>query len=300
MPRVPAPAFVRLSLLLVVSGLAALWALPVRAEGVPAAGVPVAQVFRVEGTATVRVVGAARAVPLLRGAVLHAEDRIEVKRGAEVGLYYRQGGRQLLRAGSRSLSGTVAALAPSLTPYRGSSVSFGATRDGETGIVAGAATTESRPMETLILSSAPQVTVTWRGEASDAAGAERIVLRVLFRDSVVAAASVVEPAPGASLSLVVPALRSGDDYRFEVMVFPDNVGAAPCLHAIPVYILAPSRRGAAADQFLTDFFYRRDMLAVLSDRGGARMILDQELSLSEPGPPSLAISITPSRPAGPR
>jgi hypothetical protein len=219
-----------------------------------AAGAPVAQVYLANGKAGLRAEGTAADRPLARGAVLSANDRITVEPGAEIGIYYRDGGRKIVRGGERGVSGSVASFAPAVEPYRGQAVSFGATRGGESDEVA-ADTFGCWPDEIPVVASMPLFTIALGGAPGDTAVIASATMRVLCGDSVVAVASIDFPAPGRALRLAVPVATSGEEYTLQVVLSPTAVDAEAFTHTARFYVAAPSASSGGLDDLLTPFFY---------------------------------------------
>lgn len=227
-----------------------------------AAGLPVAQVYLVSGGATIQAEGATASVPLKRGAVLSNDDKLALEPGAEIGIYYRNGGRRVVSAKERAVSGNVAAFAPELAPYRGQAVFFGATRGGPPVDEAGGFLCS--PHEVPVLGAMPVLTL-GIGEAEGAGPfLAAASIRVLRGDSIIASAMIETPTPHRTLRLEVPEASSGEEYTVQVVLTPADKTGEIFTHAARFYIATPAEPATEElrEDFLTPFFQCRGRLDV--------------------------------------
>jgi hypothetical protein len=270
-----------------------------------AAGAPVAQVYLANGKAGLRAEGAASERPLARGTVLGANDRIVLDPGAEIGIYYRDGGRKIVRGGTRGVSGSVASFAPAVEPYRGQAVSFGATRGGE-GTESGEAsdTFGCWPDEIPVVASMPLITLSLGGTPRDTPVIAQATLRVLCGETSIAIASIEFPAPGKTLRLEIPGATMGEEYTLQVMLAP--VAGEPFTHTARFYVAAPMTEpgahpsahsdvgssGGALDDLLTPFFYCHGKVDVSFGATVRTMRFERELG-DFAGVPQFSTVVTP-------
>ncbi|MEK8023347.1 MAG: hypothetical protein AAB229_06000 [Candidatus Hydrogenedentota bacterium] len=234
----------RLRIVILVVFLLAGWA-----EEIRAAGSPVAQVYLASGKAWVRSEGASADRPLARGAVLSAGDRIVLEAGAEVGIYYREGGRKVLRGGADGISGSVAALAPAIEPYRGQSVSFGATR-GSAGVEAD--TFRCSPDEVPVFAAMPAFAFSMGAGAGETPVIASATIRVLRGESTIATASVEFPSPGRPLRLEIPDAPAGEEYTLRFILVPVASDGVLFTHSARFYVAAP---GASIEDLVTPYYF---------------------------------------------
>lgn len=199
--------------------------------------IPVAQVYSVEGKAEYQPNGEVRAVPLARGTILAANDKIRIDSGATVGLYYRREGRQILRAENRTLSGNVGAFAPEVEPYRGDAVVFGATRgerDRDTEpwqcMPGGTPVFEAMPIFTWVIAKhSPPLPLL------------RTTIRLFQGDSKLGSTSIDSPLPGQTLVFHPPDNLEGDMYRLQTILEPADTTQDSFIQIVEFYVATPMK-----------------------------------------------------------
>lgn len=252
------------------------------------AELPAGQAYVTSGNATVRSRETNAERPVIRGSILFDEDVLRVPARAEVGIYFRRGGRRVVQGGDTGITGTVASFLPSVRPYRGEAVQFGATRSRED-----ASATDMifcMPEEPPIFSMPPAFSLNIAPETPDSRIFSSLYLRVLLDESVVAAASLHAPRSGQFLRLDAPGLSEGSTYILEVVAFPGDATGETLVQRLSFYV-AVSVSGETGDLFST-LLFRGGTLPVRPGRDWSSVRFEQELAQTS-GQPVISTTLSP-------
>lgn len=270
----------------------------VAAEPAPVA---VGQVFQLDGRAWIRPTAGGRERPATRGAVLYASDHLRVAPGAELGIYYRQGGRRIVSGGRAGISGAATAFVPALQPYRSSSVTFGATRAPQADLAAAIGGQDTpagagytcTPEEPPIFLSPPSFTLGLALDAPETPIVAALGIRIRDGETVVAEASLSSPRPGQRLRLASPSDRTGRPLSVEIYAVPFAMGHAPFVHDAPYYVLAPATADTAARDLATGYLFGHGTLAAPPGSRGSGLHMQRELEGGESATPTVVTELTP-------
>lgn len=272
--------------------------MPMIASADPAP-VAVGQVFHLDGRAWIRASEGEPERLAARGAILRGNDHLRVAAGAELGIYYRQGGRRIVHGGRSGVSGPVSTFSPTLQPYRGAAVTFGATRapqadgDATTSREDTGAWYSCTPGDPPIFAVPPSFTLGLALDAPETPIFATLGIRIRDGDTVVAEASLSSPRPGQRLRLATPAERTGRALQLEIVAEPLDQAGAPFVHAAPFYVLAPSTADTAASDLVTDYLFGHGTLAGPPGSGWSRLSMQQELEGVDESAPSVSTILTP-------
>lgn len=283
----PVSRTLRIAALLVVVSVWISWT-----AGSASASAPAGQVYVLTGQAVLKPVSGGPERVLGRGDVLWPGDHLRVAAGAEVGIYYRQGGRAVIRGGTQGVSGAVSTFAPASQPYRSQAVHFGATRnpgDAAPGIADSSALLAEDPP---VLSASTEFSLGLAADGPEADLFSRIWIRVLDGESEVAAAGLEAPRRGQVLRLSAGAAPAGAELTLEVGALPLSPSGDTFVHRSTFYVALPTRPDTGVSDLLTSFLFSTGALPVRLGAGWAALGLQREL-VGDAARPCLATILRP-------
>jgi hypothetical protein len=241
---------------------------------------PVAQVFDVQGKATLKSAADGKSREVRKGSLLGRDDALTLEKNASIALYFKSGGRKDIPGKDTPSSYKVADLLPETQAYGQSVPLFGATRgrmSGEAADLFPPAVARSPgffyPRETVILDSLPVIEFTLlRGEGEEI-GLNGATVQILKNGAVVDSRKFDGLQYGSACVYQPQKLEVQTEYRVELKFELAQVAGSVVAVSFPLYIAGGDGTAAAAGYGpFGDPVYRSFESANVDHRGRKRAI----------------------------
>ena len=234
---------------------------------------PIAQVYEVQGDATVKGSADSRAMLVKKGCLLGPDDFLTLDKNASVSMYFKNGGRKEVRAKDAQTVYKVADLQPGAQAYSQSVPLFGATRGIDIPEAASQPSGFFYPQEAVILDSAPSIEFTLFKGPGDEVAIGRATVQIVKGSEVLESRSFDSLVSGTSCVYQPSRLSSQIEYMVELRLeLAKSLGSVVSI-SFPMYISGISDAGSASKQApFSDAVYRSVESTSIDHKGKRRTI----------------------------
>lgn len=177
---------------------------------------PIAQVYEVQGDATVQRLPEGNKAKVEQGLLLASDDLLTVANGAAVGLYFKDGGKKSLKAQEGLLTSRVGDLVPKREAYQSTAVAFGTTRGITHANAAIGALALFYPQENLVLPSEPAIELAILDGSDGALKIDKVAMQISEGKKVVSSKTLDDLKLGVPYRYTCEKLDSGKEYNAEI------------------------------------------------------------------------------------
>jgi hypothetical protein len=214
---------------------------------------PIAQVYEVQGEVTVKSQGSEGNIVVEKGILLSKDDILNLKEGASVGLYFKDGGRRELKAEGKSQSFEMRNLLPKREAYEGKALAFGATR----GISTSAVQTFFYPQRTVVVNSLPLIEFTVFNGSGQAFEIPQAIVSVSDENKVVDSTKFSNLALEAPYTYFFKNLGRGREYGMEIQLEIKEIPDRPIVFNSKFYVAdIPDKSSLSQYRSFGDPLYR--------------------------------------------
>jgi len=205
-----------------ITGLLVLWCavFMMPADGACAGAsvkvMPIAQAYEVRGDVAVKRSSDENKSAVKAGVLLGSDDLLTLEDGAEVGLYFKDGGKKSLKAKEGLLTCKVGDLLPKPEAYEKTIATFGTTRDIDLANMGVGVQTLFYPQETLIVDSQPAIELAIFDGSDVSLGIDSAMVQVSEEKRVVHSENLDDLVLGVPYAYSCGKLSSGKEYTTQV------------------------------------------------------------------------------------
>jgi len=188
---------------------------------------PIAQAYEVQGSVMVKRAAGGEDIKVKKGFLFSSEDMLTLKKGASLGLYFKDGGKAEIKAEWQPLSCKVVDLMPEREPYDKIVATFGATRGIDISNIGISDQAFFYPQEIIVINSPPLVEVTVFDGTADGLNIPRAVIQFSENDTLLYSKNLSDVTADSLYTYACGKLGAGKEYgmeiRLEITGIPETI-----------------------------------------------------------------------------
>ena len=197
---------------------------------------PIAQVYEVQGEATLTNASDGEVAELKKGCLVAKEDYLTLERNAAVSLYFKSGGKKEVQAKNEKLSYKVADLMPKVEAYGQTVPLFGATRSRDIQEPNLPAAGFFYPQQTVIVDRPPLIEIRVFGAGDESSFIDGGVIEVLQDGAVMDSREIEGLQFGSVYAYENLKLKGGAEYNVEIELNLQKILGSVMTISFPFYI----------------------------------------------------------------